>query len=144
MVGYTIGTIIFLLSLIGSVNDIPILNSPALMIGWWGTSIFCFVLSYAYRKSKNQNNGDISMKKILVACLGIILLSVSIFSMGALLYFGKGMAYGAMGYLIITILALMLLTLFIGFVALIYFILKTTSLTGTSIHTLFTKLLEKI
>lgn len=144
MVGYTIGTIIFLLSLIGSVDNIPILSSPDLMIGWWGASIFCFVLSYAYRKSKNQNNGDISMKKILVICSGIVLLSISIFSMGALLYFGKGMAYGAMGYLIITILALVLLTLFVSFVVLIYFIFKATSSTGINIHTLFIKLLEKI
>ena len=144
MIGYTIGAIIFLLSLMGSVDNVPILSSPTLIAEWWGTSIFCFVLNYAYRKSKKQNNGDISMKKILVTCSGIVLLSVSILSMGALLYFGKGMAYGAMGYLIITILALVLLTLFVSFVILIYFIFKATSSTGTNIHTLFIKLLERI
>lgn len=141
MVGYTLGTLIFLFSLITEVEGVPVWGSE-MWIKWVLVSGFCFFIGYCYRKSKNKESGEIKLKNVLVISLAIILLSVSVFSMGALLFFGEGIAYGAMGYLIIAILGLTLLALFVGFVVLMYFVLKATSITCKDIHSVLTSLFK--
>lgn len=112
-------------------------------LGYAGVAIFFFLL-WIRKLFKSIHWGEITMKKVIIVSTGFILVVVSIASMVSLILTGGGQAFAVMGYLILVLLSLLLISLFVAFIILLTMGLKATAATGTGIGVTFSKLGEKI